>query len=533
MKLSSLQKFIDDCGGSSAFTGLTATDVNKMYGKESMSIELNIAQIFVSFSWEYRFLDVAATLQRLFLDTPDIFVWMDFFAIGRNQNITCENIISTNQFNHLVLMLTPWNSSTPFKRYSCHSTCNCKYDIAVSPADEEELRYAINLDCNYAKRLVVLTSEMYKLTKAKRKSVCNTPLISMDANMLSSLVKGLGDGFEICSAIIRLKNITGNILVSASNEVAMIAKLKELGIHSLFHQKVIARNILVWSNPVIENDHSNYCTINPATNVEVHSTIEYSNSSSQYAIEGVKLSTLDKFIDECGGRSVLEGLTTTEVVRMFIKPLVTHKKSSYCEYLKTIDPHIVGVAQVYISYAWRYKFLDVVDTLQSHFMNSPDIFIWIDIFSMSLFTQSTVYTEVNDFLWSIMSIIRMVKHTVLIFSPWNHTLTAWIFHEILCTIFHTSRTEDCKFEIAMSLTDKIKLKRVGAWSKIESILQEIDCRNSTTSDPLMAMRILFLIESTVGFDEMNKLVFERLKGSLRAIMGDEKEFKEGTVDERR
>ena len=93
---------------------------------------------------------------------------------------------------------------------------------------------------------------------------------------------------------------------------------------------------------------------------------------------------------------MLEGLTTTEVVRMFIKPLVTHKKSSYCEYLKTIDSHSVGVAQVYISYAWRYKFLDVVDTLQYHFINNQDIFIWIDIFSMSQFINTTIYTEVDD-----------------------------------------------------------------------------------------------------------------------------------------
>ena len=186
-------------------------------------------------------------------------------------------------------MLTPWNSSTPFKRYSCHSTCNCKYDIAVSPADEEELRYAINLDCNYVKRLVVLTSEMYKLPTIKRESVWYIPLCSMDANMLSSLVKGLGDGFDICSAIIRCKKITGNIFVNISNEVAMIVKLKELGIHSLFHQKVIARNILIWKNPVIANELSEDHVISSGDDIEVQATIEYSNSSSQYPIEGVIL----------------------------------------------------------------------------------------------------------------------------------------------------------------------------------------------------------------------------------------------------
>ena len=89
------------------------------------------------------------------------------------------------------------------------------------------------------------------------------------------------------------------------------------------------------------------------------------------------------------------------------------------------------------------------------------------------------------------------------------------------------------FEIAMSSTDKIKLNRVGARSRIESILQEIDCRNSTATNPIMAMRILLLIETTVGFHQVNVLVSERLMESLRAIMGDEEEFTEGTVDKRR
>ena len=92
------------------------------------------------------------------------------------------------------------------------------------------------------------------------------------------------------------------------------------------------------------------------------------------------------------GRSQLKDLTTTDVVKLFIKPKVSHSKSSYCEYLKTIDPRSVGEAQVYISYAWRYQFLEVLDTLQSHFESEPNVFIWIDIFSMSLFIDTTIYT---------------------------------------------------------------------------------------------------------------------------------------------
>ena len=528
IKLSSLQKFIDECGGNSALTGLTTSDVYDLHWKKTITLEFGIAQIFVSFSWEYDFLDVVLRLQRLFQDSPDLFIWMDFFIIARNLNINTTHLISSKQFHHMVLMLTPWNNSTRLKRLSCNSECKCTYLISMSPADEEEFRHAIEKNCIYAERLAILSSEMYKLPRTNIEYVWYIPLISMDSKMLSSLVKGLGYGFEICSAIISYKKVTGSILVNISTEFDMIAKLQELGIHSLFHQKVIAQNILIWKNRIYDTCIPDIRIINPNIDVKVLSTIEYSNNTFQYPVDGMKLSSLEKFIDECGGWLALEGLTTTEVVKMFIKPLVFHKKSSFCEYLKTIDPSSVAEAQVFISHAWRYQFLDLVDTLQSHFEKNQDIFIWIDIFSMSPFIEPIVDVEVDDFLWSIMSIIRKVKHTVFIFSPWKYTMTAWILHEILCTVCHTTRKEDCKFEIAMSSDDKKKLLRIGA-TGIKSILQQIDCRNSTTSDPLSQMRILYLIETTVGFDVMNKLVFDSMTDILMPLMTKEEVREGGTI----
>ena len=50
MKLSSLLKFIDDCGGNSILTGLTTSDVYNIYRKKAITIEFDIAEIFVSFS---------------------------------------------------------------------------------------------------------------------------------------------------------------------------------------------------------------------------------------------------------------------------------------------------------------------------------------------------------------------------------------------------------------------------------------------------------------------------------------------------
>ena len=56
---------------------------------------------------------------------------------------------------------------------------------------------------------------------------------------------------------------------------------------------------------------------------------------------------------------------------------------SFCDYLKqqqTSHP-AVGAATVFISYAWKYLLLDVLDALQNYFLSDPDIIIWFDVFS--------------------------------------------------------------------------------------------------------------------------------------------------------
>ena len=74
-------------------------------------------------------------------------------------------------------------------------------------------------------------------------------------------------------------------------------------------------------------------------------------------------------------------MTTTDVCDKFLKPITSEKKQSYCEYLQERNSPDVGEASVFISHAWKYTFVEVVDALEHHFSNEPDIFIWFDLFS--------------------------------------------------------------------------------------------------------------------------------------------------------
>ena len=97
------------------------------------------------------------------------------------------------------------------------------------------------------------------------------------------------------------------------------------------------------------------------------------------------MSFFNEFIIACGGRTVLEGLTTAEVCDSHVKPATSSARSSYCELLtaqhyRSCRGSAVGIATVFVSHAWKCLFLDVVDALDFHFRNEPDIIVWFDLF---------------------------------------------------------------------------------------------------------------------------------------------------------
>jgi hypothetical protein len=102
---------------------------------------------------------------------------------------------------------------------------------------------------------------------------------------------------------------------------------------------------------------------------------------------GLKQSSFEHFIDQCGGRSALINLTTDQVCQRFLKPLTQQKQISYCEHLLSQPQYAgsVGMANVFVSHAWKFCFLDVVDAIMSlkSSRSISDPFIWFDVVSIS------------------------------------------------------------------------------------------------------------------------------------------------------
>ena len=127
--------------------------------------------------------------------------------------------------------------------------------------------------------------------------------------------------------------------------------------------------------------------------------------------KGVKLSVLLKIVWENKGKTfdcplnhfnlsegtnqkAFEDFTTTDVSELILKPIVRDEQCSYCEYVENHgEGHLVGVASVFVSHAWKYTFVEVISALEHHFRNEPDIFILFDLISNNQFQAPNLSFE--------------------------------------------------------------------------------------------------------------------------------------------
>jgi hypothetical protein len=150
---------------------------------------------------------------------------------------------------------------------------------------------------------------------------------------------------------------------------------------------------------------------------------------------GVKLSFIDEFINSCGGPSKLNGLTTTEIKEKFILPMTEQHKCSLNDLLREIKhPAYHEKADVFVSHAWKYEFVKVVDILKHHFTARPDVVIWFDVFSINQHQETSL-----DYGWwatTFRNAIAEFGHTVMVLMPWDDPIPlkrAWCLFELFCT----------------------------------------------------------------------------------------------------
>ena len=231
---------------------------------------------------------------------------------------------------------------------------------------------------------------------------------------------------------------------------------------------------------------------------------EKESAVSNFPKFGVRVSFLEKFIRWNGGRDIFEGLTTAEVCEKIVKPLTLPHQCSYCDLMITMKSSNVGPCNCFISHAWKFLFLDVVDILNFHFRNHMETIIWFDLFSNN--QHRVVRKEFDWWMDTFKAAIAEIEYVLLVLSSWHSPTPlhrAWCLFELYC-----SADSKCKFDVALSEGEKREMLeniKWGATDTMNHIMTAVDFECSECLFPEDRDCIFEVVKTQLGYDKMNRI----------------------------
>lgn len=235
-------------------------------------------------------------------------------------------------------------------------------------------------------------------------------------------------------------------------------------------------------------------------------------ASLPFPVYGVTIQFFGQFIDDvCGGEGNIQEKTTKDICEEFIKPMTNVQQRSLCEVLVRNEHLEVGVAEIFISHAWSCKFLDVYDALKYHFRDQIETtYLWFDLFSNN--QHATVDRDFEWWCGTFKGAIGAMQHVVMVLAPWHDPVPltrAWCLFELYC-----SAETNCTFEVAMSRREHavfVESMVKDVEGCLLSVLNTIRCERSQAFDANDQRRIFEAVERTVGFSQINSMVFNQLR----------------------
>ncbi|TPX72044.1 hypothetical protein CcCBS67573_g05954 [Chytriomyces confervae] len=204
------------------------------------------------------------------------------------------------------------------------------------------------------------------------------------------------------------------------------------------------------------------------------------------SIKGVHLSYMNQLI-ETWTVEALEGKTTAEVNIEFVMPRTIEQGRSLCDQLSrsenVLESEAVGDSEWFISHAWSYKFLDVVEAINLFFqsykgkgklLHEEDPVIWFDLFS-----NSQHATGERPFEWwktTFMSAIKEMKNVVMVCLPWDDPITltrSWCAYEV-----YAAKQTQSNFHVAMTRAEEQRFFSSIASLSLTNIFGRISLRRS-------------------------------------------------------
>ncbi|KAI8620354.1 hypothetical protein BC830DRAFT_1164628 [Chytriomyces sp. MP71] len=241
------------------------------------------------------------------------------------------------------------------------------------------------------------------------------------------------------------------------------------------------------------------------------SVVDYSDPNA-FSIKGLPLDHILKLITSWGGARKLKNKTTAQVNAEFLQPLTKSTGLSLCaQYITSDDPSLKYVskdAKFFISHAWSFQFLDVMDALITFFKENRlamSEIVWLDLFSNSQWNTAS-----KPFEWwqnTFMNAVKRIGNVVLILEPWSAPLPltrAWCIFEIYACVATRSL-----FHVAMTpkQRDKFMTTLRNEPDRFHGILANTSCERSEAFKPSDKESIFSVIRATIGFTKLDQMVF--------------------------
>ncbi|KAF0696833.1 Aste57867_12434 [Aphanomyces stellatus] len=209
----------------------------------------------------------------------------------------------------------------------------------------------------------------------------------------------------------------------------------------------------------------------------------------------------------------------------FVKPFTLEHELSLVEHVLDHFPNgaqYVKPATWFVSHAWSYKFVDVVDALTDFFddqgLDSYNVAVWFCMFNNQHVVNNTI-VEFQFWVESFQSALKAIGNVVMVLSPWNNPTTlmrTWCVFEI-----YVAHVTKARFDVAMGKAQKqafLQDIQANDDSFLE-MLGTIKSENSTTTVASNRDNIVGLMQAAnVTLTDLDRMLFDVFNNWILQIL---------------
>jgi len=197
-------------------------------------------------------------------------------------------------------------------------------------------------------------------------------------------------------------------------------------------------------------------------------------------------------------------------------------------YVDAISDTFVGGANLMLSYTWRYRVKDIIDTLvakcKTDNRDTKTTFVWICCFCNNQHRISeTKNVSFDEFRETFSNTVTGVGTIWSMMSPWNNPAylkRVWCIFEV-----YTAHKEvGCTAEIIMPEREKAAMiSSLEDYNELYDVLGKTRIELAEASVDQDKKNILELVEKTVGFSDLNNKVNVLLREWIMGVLLSEAE----------